>query len=146
MKIDPREAVAAWRVLDVMTSPILSCAPDLGVEDAAALMAAEQIHCLAVVEVPEDPAQPERFVGVLSDLDLVNALDGPAAAGAVAELAGAPVESVAADALLSEAVHQMHESRARHLVVVARGSGRPVGMLSTLDVLRALTDAPGPVP
>ena len=138
MIIDPREAIAAWRVLDLMTSPIRTCAPDLPVLEAAGLMAAERIHCLAVVEVPEDPAQDDRFLGVLSDLDLVNALDGPAAA----ELAGAPVESVAADAPLTEAVHQMHESRAQHLVVVARGSGRPVGMLSTLDVLRALTDAP----
>ena len=48
-----------------------------------------------------------------------------------------------ADASLSEAVHQMHASRARHLVVVARGSGRAVGVLSTLDVLRALAEAPG---
>lgn len=142
MIIDPREAIAAWRVLDLMTSPIRTCAPDLPVLEAAGLMAAERIHCLAVVEVPEDPAQDDRFLGVLSDLDLVNALDGPAAAATVAELAGAPVESVAADAPLTEAVHQMHESRAQHLVVVARGSGRPVGMLSTLDVLRALTDAP----
>jgi CBS domain-containing protein len=143
MRIDPREAITGWRVLDVMSSPIRSCAPGLSVEDAAALMADEKIHCLAVVEMPEDPAEPERFLGVLSDLDLVKALDGPAAAGAVAELADAPVESVAADAPLREAVHQMHESRAQHLVVVARGSGRAIGMLSTLDVLRALTDGLG---
>lgn len=142
MQIDPRQAIAGWRVLDVMSSPIRSCAPDLPLDEAAALMAGERIHCLAVVEVPEDPAEPDRFVGVLSDLDLVVALDGPAAAATVAEIAGAPVESVAADAPLREAVHQMHEARTQHLVVVARGSGRPVGMLSTLDILHALTNAP----
>ena len=143
MYTDPREAITAWRVLDVMSTPIRICTPDLPVEEAAALMAGERIHCLAVVEVPEDPAEPDRFLGVLSDLDLVRALDGPSAGGAVGELADAPVESVAADAPLREAVHQMHASRAQHLVVVARGSGRPVGMLSTLDVLRALTELSG---
>ena len=97
-----------------MSSPIRSCTPDLAVEEAAALMAGERIHCLAVMEVPEDPAEPDRFLGVLSDLDLVKALDGPAAAATVAELADAPIESVAADAPLGEAVHQMHEARARH--------------------------------
>jgi CBS domain-containing protein len=39
------------------------------------------------------------------------------------------------------AIHQMHEGRTHHLVVVAEGSGRPVGVLSTLDVAQALAAA-----
>jgi CBS domain-containing protein len=143
MQADPLRALATWRVMDVMSSPIRSCAPDMPVAEAARLMVAERIHCLAVVELPEDPAEPETFLRVLSDFDAIAALDGPGAAGTAAEHAQGPLESVAADASLSEAVHQMHASRARHLVVVARGSGRAVGVLSTLDVLRALAEAPG---
>ncbi len=140
MSDDPRAVIAAWRVLDVMSAPIRMCPPDLPLEAAADLMATERIHCLAVVEVPEDPAEDDRFIGLLSALDLVAALDAASPAASVAELAGEGLESVAADAPLGDAVRQMHEARVQHLVVVARGSGRPVGLLSTLDILRALAE------
>lgn len=140
MTIDPQQVIAAWRVLDVMSAPIRMCPPDLPLEDAAELMADERIHCLAVVDVPEDPAGEERLIGLLSALDLVAALDASSPPASVAELVTTELESVAADAPLADAVRQMHESRIPHLVVVARGSGRPVGLLSTLDVLRALAE------
>lgn len=140
MNHDPQEIIAAWRVLDVMSAPIRICPPDMPLEDAAELMADERIHCLAVVDVPEDPAEEERLIGLLSALDLVAALDAAAPPASVAELAGPALESVAADAPLSEAVHQMRQARLDHVIVVARGSGRPVGLLSTLDILRALAE------
>ena len=140
MTIDPQQVIAAWRVLDVMSAPIRMCPPDLPLEEAAELMADERIHCLAVVEVPEDPTEEDRLVGLLSALDLVAALDTSSPPASVAELVTTELESVAADAPLADAVRQMHESRIPHLVVVARGSGRPVGLLSTLDVLRALAE------
>jgi len=142
---DPRQRLAGWRVGDVMSSPIRACASDLPLGDAAELMAADRIHCLAVVAESPDDDEP-RLLGVLSDLDLVVALDGPRAGGTVAEFAGAPLESVSAEAPLSVAVHQMRESRAHHLVVVAEGSGRPVGVISTLDVAQALAGAGGAQP
>ncbi|WP_217913959.1 CBS domain-containing protein [Miltoncostaea marina] len=142
---DPRQRLSGWRVGDVMSSPIRACAADMPLADAAELMAAERIHCLAVVAHTPDDDEP-RFVGVLSDLDLIAALDGPGAGGTVAEHASAPLESVAADAPLGTAVHQMREARTQHLVVVAEGSGRPVGVLSTLDVAQALAGAAGARP
>lgn len=140
MRADPRARLAGWRVSDVMSAPIRSAAADLPLVDAARLMADERIHCLAVLAQSPGGGEP-RFLGVLSDLDLVAALDGPGAAGTVAEFAGAAMESVSADTPLGTAIHQMHETRTRHLVVVAEGSGRPVGVLSTLDVLSALAGA-----
>ena len=141
MADDGRQRLAGWRVRDVMSSPIRACAPDLPLAAAAELMARERIHCLAVVEEPGGGNENQAFLGVLSDLDLVAALDGAAAPGTVREVASAPLESVSADAPLSEAVHQMRERRVHHLVVVAEGSGRPVGVLSTLDVAQALATA-----
>lgn len=140
MSNDPQTVIAAWRVLDVMSAPIRICAPDLPLEDAAELMADERIHCLAVVDVPEDPAADDRLIGLLSALDLVAALDASSPPASVAELVTTELESVTADAPLTEAVRQMRESRIPHLVVVAKGSGRPVGLLSTLDILRALAE------
>lgn len=140
MTHDPQEIIAAWRVLDVMSAPIRICPPDMSLEDAAEVMADEGIHCLAVVDVPDDPAKEDTLIGLLSALDLVTALDASSPPASVAELAGPALESVAADAPLAEAVHQMREARLDHVIVVARGSGRPVGLLSTLDILRALAE------
>ena len=140
MPIDPRATIAAWRVLDVMSAPIRICPPGMPLAEAAELMADERIHCLAVVDVPEDPAEDDRFIGLLSALDLVTALDAASPPASVAELASEGLASVAADAPLADAVRQMHEAHVQHLVVVAKGSGRPVGLLSTLDILRALAD------
>lgn len=127
-----------------MSSPIRACSADTPLTDAAELMAAERIHCLAVLAHSGD--DEPAFVGVLSDLDLIAALDGPGAGGTVAEHASAPLESVAADTPLSTAVHLMREARTQHLVVVAEGSGRPVGVLSTIDVAQALAGAAGARP
>jgi CBS domain-containing protein len=140
MALDPQKVIAAWRVLDVMSAPIRLCPPDLPLQEAAELMADERIHCLAVVDVPEDPAEDDRLIGLLSALDLVAALDASSPPASVAELVTTELQSVTADAPLAEAVRQMHESRIPHLVVVAKGSGRPVGLLSTLDILRALAE------
>ena len=123
-----------------MSAPIRMCPPDLPLEDAAELMADERIHCLAVVEVPEDPAQDDRLIGLLSALDLVAALDASSPPASVAELVGsgagerggrrAPQRRRPPDARVAGAAP--HRGR--------QGLGRPVGLLSTLDILRALAE------
>ncbi len=128
-----------WRVADVMSTPVRACAPDLPLVEVARLMVRERIHCVAVVEDPDGEA--ERFVGVLSDLDLVAAADGGSLDDRAGPAAGDPAVSIRADASLATAVREMREARVHHLVVVAGESGRPVGVLSTLDVARALADS-----
>ncbi len=140
MDVDPRERIAGWSVRDVMSSPMRTCFADLPLVDAAQRMAAEHIHCLAVVSTTSED-EVDGFLGILSDIDLVAALEAGSAFGTAGEFAASSVDSVMADAPLGEAVHQMHESRAHHLVVVARGSGRPVGILSTLDILETVAGA-----
>ena len=112
---EPHPVLAGTRVADAMSHPIQACAPDLALPDVARLMAELGIHCVAVVEGP-DAGAGGRFLGVLSDLDLVEA----------------------ADADLALAARVMQESRTHHLVVVEPGTGRAVGVLSTLDVARVL--------
>ena len=100
-------------------------------------MATRRIHCVVVSDDPEDAG---ALWGVVSDLDLV-------AAAAVRPLdeqtAGA---SAAGEALtisprdtLQHACQKMTAHGAAHLVVVEPSSRRPVGIVSTLDVARALS-------
>ena len=80
---------------------------------------------------------------IVADTDLLRA----AAAGDIDEgpaqtVAATPVVTVASSDELAHAAQLMIEREASHLVVVERRSARPVGVLSTLDVARALAGFP----
>lgn len=132
--------ISNWRVSDVMSAPIRTCPADMDLATAAEMMVRERIHFLVVLE--GDAGDDEGFVGVLSDLDLVSALDRGTSTRPVGEVAGPHPNSVPADAPLRVAVHEMREAQAHHLLVVAPGSGRPVGVVSTLDIAQVLAVAP----
>jgi CBS domain-containing protein len=78
--------------------------------------------------------------GVVTDGDLLWAASGgdldAETAGAVA---GTLVRSVALSALLGDVVEAMHVEELSHLIVVDPYVGRPVGVLSTLDLARVLS-------
>jgi CBS domain-containing protein len=136
---------AGARVRDAMRAPIISCGPDLPLGRVAQLMVGARIHCVAVVDAPRTEGAEGRFRGLLSDLGLISAADagedGPATAG---ELAGAHLASVGIDAPLLEAAEVMRQERTHHLVVV--DDGRPVGVVSTIDLARALAWDQPPAP
>jgi CBS domain-containing protein len=83
-----------------------------------------------------------ELIGVLSRTDLM-ALAGDPRVDAwqgrsVAATMTAPGLTVEADALLVEAAAQMEEHRVHRLVVVEPEGGRPIGILSTTDIVRAV--------
>jgi CBS domain-containing protein len=139
----PAGALANWRVSDVMSAPIRACAADIDLVTAARLMVDERIHAVAVLGLAPGPGEDPPMIGVLSDLDLVSALDAGNAGATVGEVAGPPAHSIPSDASLSLAAHQMREARAHHLIVVAPNSGRPVGVISTLDIAQVVSERPG---
>jgi CBS domain-containing protein len=82
------------------------------------------------------------LVGVLSRTDVM-ALAGDPRVDAwqgksVAATMTAPGLTVEADASLAEAAAQMEEHRIHRLVVVEPEGGHPIGILSTLDLVRAI--------
>ena len=126
---------AAIRVADAMHEGVLTCARSSSLEDVARLMAERRVHCVVVT----DEADAESLWGVVSDLDLVAAagvreLDEQSA-GATAATAAL---TVSPDETLQRAAQLMTEHGTAHLVVVDPSSGRPVGVLSTIDVAAAL--------
>lgn len=80
--------------------------------------------------------------GVVSDLDLIA---GAAVRDVEAQTAGGtaatPVVMVEPEHTLLRAAQLMTEHATFHLVVVDPGSGLPVGVLSTLDLARAVAPA-----
>jgi CBS domain-containing protein len=115
-----------------MHAGFVTCAADTPLRDVARMMAEHRIHCVAV---PDIEGTETLAWGIVSDFDIV----GAAAAGSVegrtaADVAASEALAISDDDVLARAVQLMNEHRASHLVVVGAATGRPVGVLSTLDV------------
>jgi CBS domain-containing protein len=89
---------------------------------------------ISAVPVVDDERRP---LGVASLRDLVRDGGGP--------LVSSPALSVGADMSIEDAGRVLAESGRHHLVVVG-GDGRAVGMISSLDLLRAVLGLPGKYP
>jgi CBS domain-containing protein len=116
-----------------MRTGVLSCPPDVPASHVARMMATNHIHSVVVEGIHTAPVRGDQLSwGVVSDMDLLRAVQAGAedvTAGEIAITEPVMVESTLA---LEEAVRLMLEHETAHLIVADRG--RPVGILSTLDV------------
>jgi CBS-domain-containing membrane protein len=127
------------RVADVMHPGLVSCPPETSLRTLARLLATHRVHAIVVFPRHEQDAGHVSSWKVISDLDLVQAtceLDLDTAT--VADIVGDNVRCVQPDESLMTAVQTMLAGRTSHVIVVDRRHGRPLGIVSTLDVARAL--------
>jgi CBS domain-containing protein len=123
-------------VSDAMHEAVYACPPDTPLSEVAEIMVGRGVHALVV---RSDPAGGDTAPGMISALDLVAAatirrLDEQAAAGSVAS----PAITVTPHLSLARAAELMTRHGTAHPLVVEESSGRPVGVLSTMDILEAL--------
>jgi CBS domain-containing protein len=140
----PGPSLEHLRVADAMHPCVVTCPLDTPLRVVAQMMAAHRIHCVIVLD---SGLTASGFQGVISDLDLVEA----ASAGDLDELTArdsclSAVLTVTPDETLSRAAQLIAENEVTHLVVVEPVSAKPLGVLSTLDVARALGVSTGQVP
>jgi len=129
-------------VADVMHRGIVTCDVHSPLNSVARMMAAHRIHCVVVrngaASWTETPGA--GLWGVVSDLDLVRLLVTEGILGRTAgESAATPALVVRADDSVRRAAELMAERKITHLVVVDHRT-KPVGVVSTLDVARAIAD------
>ena len=123
---------------EAMTHGILTCLPVTPLRVVARMMATHRVHAIVVFGA-DDRLMPW---GIVSDLDLIGAIGTHATAGSVA---GSPVVTVTQDDTLEHAAQLMREHSTSHLVVIAeRESPLPMGILSSLDIARALAAGEAP--
>ena len=133
----PAERLAHTTVRAAMQLGLFSCAPDDPVEAVAQTMAERSIHCVVVSGIARRDHGGERLGwGIVSDLDLMAALAPDAGSITAGEIAGSEIVTVSPHDPLGMAVQLMTQHQTAHVVVVSPETGRPVGMLSTLDVAR----------
>jgi len=119
------------KVEDVMTRDVVTVAPDLGVEDVMWELASKGVsgapvrdatgHVLGLVTKSDiaDPRRPSRVLDATAQ-----------------EIMTPLVFAVSPDDSLMDAAKRMIET-GNHRLVVVSADGRVVGILSTIDVLRA---------
>ena len=118
--------LSTYTVLNAMQVGVIDCPPDTDVKTLARTMADHRIHCVVVRGAPW---------GIVSDLDLMASLR-PGVTATAGELAASDVVIVDPADTLEHAAQLMSEHETAHLVVVSPETGRPVGILSTLDIAR----------
>jgi CBS domain-containing protein len=136
-------ALGRLRVIDAMHPGVISCSLDAPLRTVARMMATYRVHAILVLAHGEDELPGGRPWGIVSDSDLLRAAE----AGDVDEqpartIAATPVLTVATGDELARAAQLMVEHDVSHLIAVERHSGSPVGVLSTLDIARALAAFP----
>jgi CBS domain-containing protein len=130
--------IAHLTVRDAMQLGLFASTPDADLETIARTMAEQSIHCVFIADVPRrNPTGERRTWGVVSDLDLMHALREGAGTRIASDIAATELVTVDPTDTLETAVRLMTDCGTTHLVVVSPQTGRPVGMISTLDIARA---------
>jgi CBS domain-containing protein len=135
--------LAETTVADVMHPGVLTCPPATPLRGVARMMARYRVHAVVVSTEESEADDAIGMWGFVSDTDLVAAaargdIDGRTAGGS----AQTPIVTLHPHEPLWRAAELMDEHDVSHLLVLASVSERPVGIVSTLDVARALASQP----
>jgi CBS domain-containing protein len=123
---------------DAMRPGILACRAQTTLREVARLMASRRVHCLVVRRVAAGSPRVQGWA-LLSDVDLAGAVAADRLDDQTAgDVASAEMVTVSPETTLADAARLMREHRTAHLVVTGRGTGAPVGVLSTLDLAAAV--------
>jgi CBS domain-containing protein len=133
-------SLASVRVVEAMHVGVVTCGPDASLSTVAGMMAAHRIHAVVVA-----PGTEASDWGLVSDLDLATAVsEGSLGAATAGQVASTPNVSVRPEESVARAAQLMREYDTHHLIVLAPGAERPVGIVSTLDIADVVAELPQP--
>ncbi len=124
------------KVEEAMTTGVITCSPETPLRQVARKMALHNVHAIFVYDYGQEADETVELWGLVSDLDLVAAAWGDIDSMTARESSVTPLVTITSDDRLEHAARQMAETGVSHLAVLDPGSGRPAGVLSTLDVVR----------
>jgi CBS domain-containing protein len=140
---NPTRAVTdVTTVGDAMSPSMIRCGPHTPLRVVARMMATHGIHAVYVIDYGVEDDETVSIWGLVSDLDLVASwpvIDQRTASSTAVQ----PLVTVSVDERLERAAQKMAETGSAHLAVIDPETGRPVGVLSTLDVARVIGAFPG---
>jgi CBS domain-containing protein len=135
----PASLLQELRVVDVMHPGVIACPFETPLRTVARMMATYRVHAVVVLAHEGDELPGGSIWGVVSDIDLLQAAqDSDFDLQTAQSLAATPALTVASREPLARAVQLMVEHEVAHLIVVEQHAKRPIGVVSTLDIARAL--------
>ena len=123
------------RVEDVMHAGLVGCDPAATLPAIARIFAEEGIHCVVVNGIERTRAGERLTWGLVSDRDLIRALDATDRSVTAGAIAVPALMSVAPGEPLDHVVRLMASFDVTHVLVIE--ADYPVGIVSALDVARA---------
>ena len=117
----------------VMHVGFVGCPFETPLTSVAQLMARCRVHSIVCFGGPAE--RDTQLWGLASDLDVVCALATGDEAITAGEIAATEVVTVSPRDSVSRAVELLRTHEISHLLVVEPGSDRPLGIISTLDIL-----------
>jgi CBS domain-containing protein len=129
---------------DAMSKGVISCPAETPLRVVARMMATFGVHAIFVFDHRDEDDDALRLWAVVSDLDLVAATPLDLDTVTAGTTAVTPLVSVAADSPIAEAGGLMATYGVAHLAVTEGDSRRPIGVISTLDIARAVAAGQGP--
>ena len=130
-------------VADAMSHGVIHCAPETPLRSVARMMATYGVHAIYVFNYGDEDDESVELWGLVSDLDIAAAACGGLDGKTARESAVAPLHTVMSDEPLGVAAELMSLKGTAHLAVLDPASRRPVGVVSTLDVARAVAAETG---
>jgi len=119
-------------VRDIYHKGVILCKPDTPLQEVVRVMADTEIHAVMVAEREGEPP-----VGVVSHIDAVAHYGEDLATIQARDVMTTDVISISEDATVEEAAKSLLESNIHRLLVVGE-QGRPLGILSTTDIMREM--------
>jgi CBS domain-containing protein len=140
---DTPVAFESATVGDAMNRGVISCPPETPLRVVARMMAKFGVHAIFVFEHVDEDDEAPRLWAVVSDLDLVAATRLDLDTLTAGETAVTPLVSVPSDCSIAEAGSLMAQYGIAHLAVTDPFTSRPIGVISTLDIARAIAAGHG---
>jgi len=130
-------------IADAMSHGVIHCRPETPLRAVARIMATYNVHAVYVFDYGEEADESVELWGLVSDLDVAAAACGDLDGRTAGSSAITPLLTVESDQPLAEAAELMSLKNTAHLAVLDPVTHRPVGVVSTLDVARAIAVAQG---
>jgi CBS domain-containing protein len=128
---------------DAMSHGVISCPPETPLRVVARMMATYGVHAIFVFEHVDEDDEAQQLWAVVSDLDLVAAAQLDLDTLTAGSTAVTPLVSVRSERSIAEAGSLMAQYGIAHLAVTDPDTRRPIGVISTLDIARAVATEVG---
>ena len=125
--------MAVKRIKDIMHKGVITCAPDVPIQEVVRVVADTDVHAIIVVHPPEG-----TVAGIISHIDLLELYGKDLLQYTASDVMTAGVIDIGIDAPVAEAAKIMLEKGIHRLLVSEETpeGKKPIGVVSTTDIIR----------